>query len=199
MLRAFDLIIAISALVFFAPIMTIVAIVVKLEDGGPILFGHKRVGEGGQSFKCLKFRSMRTNAAELLRNILETDPAARAEWDQDQKLRNDPRVTRVGDFIRRWSLDELPQLFNVVRGEMSIVGPRPIVEAEMVRYGRYIRNYTNVTPGITGMWQVFGRNDVSYEQRVIYDVFFSRRRSVALYIKLLVMTIPAVLLKKGSY
>jgi exopolysaccharide production protein ExoY len=197
--RFFDICIALAALIFTAPLLITVALLVKLEDGGPIVFGHGRIGRDGVKFKCLKFRSMCTDADVRLRNLLASDAAAREEWALDQKLRNDPRITRIGQFIRTWSLDELPQLWNVLRGEMSIVGPRPIVDAEVERYGRHFRHYKSPRPGITGMWQVFGRNDVSYRQRVVLDVYYARNQSLGLYLKILFMTVPAVLLKKGSY
>lgn len=199
LIRFFDIMIALGALVFLAPLMIATWAAITLEDGGPTFFGHRRVGRGGRRFSCLKFRSMRTDAGACLKALLDSDSAARAEWEADHKLKNDPRITRIGRFIRSWSIDELPQLFNVLRGDMSIVGPRPIVEEEIVRYGRHYRDYLRVTPGITGMWQVFGRNDVSYQKRVALDVFFARNRSLWLYLTIIFRTVPAVLLKKGSY
>ena len=128
-----------------------------------------------------------------------SDPIARLEWEKDHKLRNDPRITRLGSFLRKSSLDELPQLFNVLRGEMSLVGPRPIVDAEVVRYGRYFADYCSVRPGITGLWQISGRNDVSYRRRVALDVAFARARSRSLYVRILAGTVPSVLVRRGSY
>ncbi len=190
---------AIFLLLFFAPLMLAVALAVFVQDGGPIIFAHRRLGRGGRFFSCLKFRSMATDAQTRLHLLLAANPEARAEWDRDHKLRNDPRITRLGDFLRRSSLDELPQLFNVLRGEMSLVGPRPIVEAEARRYGRRIRHYCSVRPGITGLWQVSGRNDTSYRRRVAIDVVYSRNKSLLLDARILLMTIPAVLLRRGSY
>jgi lipopolysaccharide/colanic/teichoic acid biosynthesis glycosyltransferase len=152
-----------------------------------------------REFKCLKFRSMRTNAAELLAKLLENDAAARAEWAADHKLKNDPRITRLGLFLRKTSLDELPQLINVLRGDMSLVGPRPIVRAEVEKYGKSMRHYTSRLPGITGLWQVKGRNDVSYRRRVALDRMFARKFSPLLYASILIQTVPAVVLRKGSY
>ncbi|HEY2661468.1 MAG TPA: sugar transferase [Caulobacteraceae bacterium] len=186
-------------LVFFAPLMLGVAIAVFVQDGGPVFFAHRRLGLNGSSFACLKFRSMATDAQARFNHLLAVDPGARTEWERDHKLRNDPRITRLGEFLRRSSLDELPQLFNVLRGEMSLVGPRPIVEAEAHRYGRRICNYCSVRPGITGLWQVSGRNDTSYRRRVAIDVVYSRRKSLTLDARILLMTIPAVLLRRGSY
>lgn len=197
--RALDLVIAAVVLLFVAPLMLAVAIGVKLQDGGPILFGHQRIGFNGQTFKCWKFRSMVVDAESRLNALLARDPAAKAEWDADHKLRKDPRVTAFGRFLRVSSLDELPQILNVFAGEMSLVGPRPIVTAEVVRYGRWFRAYTSVRPGITGLWQISGRNDVSYRERVAMDVLFARRRSVSQYIRILFGTVPAVLSRSGSY
>ena len=186
-------------LAFFAPLMFAVAVAVFLQDGGPVIFAHRRLGRDGRFFACLKFRSMATDAQARLNHLLAADPEARAEWERDHKLRNDPRITRLGDFLRRSSLDELPQLFNVLRGEMSLVGPRPIVEGEACRYGRRIADYCSVRPGITGLWQVSGRNNTSYRRRVAIDVVYSRRKSLILDARILLMTIPAVLLRRGSY
>ncbi|MCI3132729.1 sugar transferase [Phenylobacterium aquaticum] len=193
------MLIATVVLVFVTPLMLAVAIGIKLQDGGPILFGHQRIGFGGRSFRCWKFRSMVVDAESRLQALLVKDPAAKAEWEADHKLRMDPRVTAFGRFLRVSSLDELPQLLNVIAGEMSLVGPRPIVSAEVARYGRWFKAYTSVRPGITGLWQISGRNDVSYRQRVAMDVLFARKRSVGQYIRILLGTVPAVLSRSGSY
>ncbi|WP_309229284.1 sugar transferase [Novosphingobium sp. NBM11] len=198
-MRVFDVIIACAALVFLAPLMIIVAITIYVLDPGPIFFAHVRVGRNGRVFRCLKFRSMVVNAEERLRDLLRNDPAARAEWEKDHKLRNDPRVIGIGKFLRKSSIDELPQLFNVLRGEMSIVGPRPIVTAEVPRYGRYFQHYCSVRPGITGLWQISGRNDTSYRRRIAFDVIFCRTLSVKLYLRILFGTIPSVMMQQGSY
>lgn len=199
LIRLADILISLAAIIFLLPGLLAVALVVKLQDGGPVLFAQTRIGKNMRTFKCLKFRSMRTNAAELLAELLERDPVARAEWAADHKLRDDPRITPFGHFMRKTSLDELPQLFNVLRGDMSLVGPRPIVEAEVVKYGRSMRHYCRQLPGITGLWQVMGRNDVSYRRRVALDRLFTRRLSLKLYAVILFLTIPAVLLRRGSY
>jgi len=191
--------ICLALLVFFAPAMLIVALLVKLQDGGPILFGHTRIGRDGESFKCLKFRSMLVDAEARLQALLQSDPQARIEWERDHKLRDDPRITALGDFLRRSSLDELPQLFNVLRGEMSLVGPRPIVQGERHRYGHYFNLYCQVRPGITGLWQVSGRSDVSYRRRVALDVAYARTRSLGLYFRILAATGPAVLARRGAH
>jgi exopolysaccharide production protein ExoY len=191
--------VALLALVFCLPIMLGVGLAIFLQDGGPVLFAHRRIGRDGRSFRCLKFRSMAIDAEARLAELLASDPQARAEWEADHKLRRDPRVTRLGAFLRRSSLDELPQLFNVLRGEMSLVGPRPIVEAEVAKYGRRFRQYCAVKPGITGLWQVSGRNDTSYRTRVALDCVYAARRSAWLDFKVLACTIPAVLSRRGSY
>ena len=191
--------IAFAVLVFVAPLMVAVAIAVFLEDGGPILFAHQRVGRGGRSFPCLKFRSMAVDAEARLEQVLAADPHARAEWAANHKLQNDPRITAVGDFLRRSSLDELPQLLNVLRGEMSLVGPRPVVQAEAAHYGHWFDSYCAVRPGITGLWQVSGRSDTRYRQRVALDVLYVRHKCLSMDFTILVRTVPAVLLRRGSY
>lgn len=197
--RLLDIVLATLALVFLAPLLGVVAVAVWLQDGGSCIYAQSRVGRGGETFKCLKFRSMLVDADKRLAELLATDPQARAEWDRDHKLRQDPRITALGSFLRRSSVDEIPQLVNVIRGEMSLVGPRPIVAAEVRRYGHYFRDYCSVTPGITGLWQVSGRNDVSYRRRVALDVTYARNKSLMLDLKILLATIPAVLLRRGSY
>lgn len=197
--RMLDVIASVCALIFFLPFMLVIALCTFAANPGPIFFAQRRVGAGGHLFRCYKFRTMATNAEERLLELLNSDPAARLEWDCDHKLRNDPRVVGIGNFLRKSSLDELPQFFNVLRGDMSLVGPRPIVPSEIIRYGRYYANYCSVRPGITGLWQISGRNDVSYRRRVAFDVAYSRSRSFELNLKIIVMTIPGVLLAKGSY
>ena len=198
-MRGLDVIIATMALIFIAPLLIALAAAVFLQDGGAPLYRQNRIGRGGRVFKCLKFRSMVPNAQAKLDHLLATDASARLEWAVDHKLRNDPRVTPLGRFIRRTSLDEFPQLFNVIAGDMSLVGPRPIVEAETVRYGSYLRHYLTVRPGITGVWQVSGRNDVSYRRRVACDVLYARRRCFRNNLMIMIATVPAVLQSRGSY
>ena len=189
---------ALMLLVFLAPMMVLAALLTA-QDGGPVLFGHTRIGRNGSKFRCWKFRSMTVDAAERLEAHLRHNPAARREWERDHKLRDDPRVTRWGAFMRKSSVDELPQLFNVLRGEMNLVGPRPIVEAEVRRYGRYIAHYSAVPPGITGLWQVSGRNDTTYRRRVAIDTVYRRTRCLRLDVWILLMTVSVVLTRKGSY
>lgn len=197
--RCLDIAVALLALIFIVPLLATIAVAIKLADGGPVLFSHRRIGRDGQPFGCLKFRSMVVDAEERLARLLAVDELARQEWLKDHKLRDDPRVTPLGSFLRRSSLDELPQLFNVLRGEMSIVGPRPIVQAEVARYGRRFASYCAVRPGITGLWQVSGRNDVSYRRRVACDVVYARRKSLGRDVFIIVWTVPAVLKGQGSY
>lgn len=197
--RVLDVLLASGALIFLGPVMLLVGLAIKIQDGGPVFFGHQRLGYRGRSFSCWKFRSMVMDADVRLAELLASDPAARREWEADHKLRRDPRVTWLGRFIRTSSLDELPQLFNVLIGEMSLVGPRPIVAGEIHRYGRWFRDYCAVRPGITGLWQVSGRNNVTYRQRVAMDVVYARTRSVRLYLTLIAATVPAVLMRRGSY
>ena len=178
--------------------MLAIAVLIALQDGGPVFFAHRRLGYGGQSFPCMKFRSMAVDAEARLTKLLAENPEARAEWARDHKLKNDPRITPLGAFLRKSSLDELPQLFNVLRGEMRFVG-RPIVQSEVARYGRRFMHYCSVRPGITGLWQVSGRNDVSYRRRVAIDTIYAKARTVKLDLIILVMTVPAILLKRGSY
>ncbi len=198
-IRNLDIILSGLALLFLLPVMVVLAIVTWVGDPGPIFFGHVRIGKNGRSFRCFKFRTMVTDAEQRLTHLLQTDPVARADWERDRKLTNDPRITGIGRFMRKSSLDELPQLWNVICGEMSLIGPRPIVQAEVPRYGRYIADYMATRPGISGLWQISGRNDVSYRRRVALDVAFARSQSLKLYLRILVLTVPAVLFQRGSY
>ena len=196
--RAMDVLASGAALLLLSPVMVTIALLVK-RDGGPAFFGHARLGKNGETFKCLKFRSMIHNSQEVLARHLAENPEARAEWEADHKLKNDPRVTRFGSFLRKSSLDELPQLINVLKGEMSLVGPRPIVSAEVVKYDRAIAHYYSVTPGITGLWQISGRNDVSYDQRVMLDSFYVRNWSLWRDIAIMLKTLPAMMKRSGAY
>jgi undecaprenyl-phosphate galactose phosphotransferase len=196
--RIFDIVLASIALILAAPALLAISLLVRL-DGGTALYSHKRVGQRGQLFNCLKFRSMRTDSDELLRQVLKSDDTARAEWEADHKLTDDPRVTPLGRFMRATSIDELPQLINIVRGDMSLVGPRPIVEAELVKYGQHRDLYLRAIPGLTGLWQVSGRSDTTYEQRVALDVEYIKRWSLSLDLVILLRTIRVVLKGKGAY
>ena len=189
---------ALVLLTLFSPLMAVVAWLIWRKDGNPIFFGHYRVGRDGQMFKCWKFRSMVLNSAEILAELLKNDPAAKAEWDRDQKLNNDPRITPVGAFLRKTSLDELPQLFNVLKGEMRLVGPRPITLGELDRYGEARWHYLNAMPGMTGLWQVSGRSDTTYEERVELDRDYVEQRSLWSDAVILVKTVAVVLGKGGA-
>lgn len=197
--RSFDLLLSIAGMIIFVPAIAVISLCVYIDSPGPIIFAHKRIGKGGKSFPCYKFRSMAPNAAEALAKYLAENPAAREEWERDFKLKDDPRVTRVGNFLRKTSLDELPQLFNVIKGEMSLVGPRPIVTGEIEKYGKYIYDYYLVRPGITGMWQVNGRSDTTYDERVQLDSWYVRNWSLWQDVMLLVKTVGVVLKGKGAY
>ncbi len=195
---AFDQVAAATLVVLLAPLLLVLAIMVR-ADGGPAFYRHRRIGAGGRIFACLKFRTMVVDADGVLRRLLASDATAAAEWDATQKLRNDPRITRIGRFLRASSLDELPQLFNVLRGEMSLVGPRPIVRAELARYGSNIEHYYAAKPGLTGLWQVSGRSNMSYERRVQLDVWYVRNWSLWHDFAILFKTIPAVFLQRGAH
>ncbi|AZQ53858.1 sugar transferase [Burkholderia cenocepacia] len=196
--RSFDLVGALLLLVLLAPVLLGIAWIVR-RDGGPSIFGHERVGRDGRRFKCLKFRSMVTNADAALKALLERDADARAEWEREFKLKNDVRITPIGRLLRRTSLDELPQLLNVLKGDMSLVGPRPIVEAELERYGADVRYYLMAKPGMTGLWQVSGRNDTDYSTRVSLDVSYVRDWSLRRDIGILFRTINVVVRGSGAY
>ena len=197
--RALDIIGAGVGLVLLAPFFLIVALMVR-ADGGPAFFAHQRVGRGGKLFGCLKFRSMVIDSQARLEALLANDPAARAEWEATRKLKNDPRITRIGRFLRSTRLDEVPQLINVLRGEMSLVGPRPVQEAEIDRYyGASAAHYMAVRPGITGLWQVSGRSETSYESRVALDVSYVSRPSLLADISILLRTPVAVLSRRGAH
>src|SRR5579859_3582059 len=196
--RGFDLVVAATLLIGFAPLLMFLALAVSW-DGGPVLFGHRRVGVGGRPFICWKFRSMVVDAEAALARTLANDPEARREWQRDFKLRNDPRVTPLGRFLRKSSLDELPQLFSVITGEMSLIGPRPIVPEEIVRYGAGFADYAACRPGITGLWQVSGRNDVDYAERVELDRRYAWSWSFAGYVVILFRTLGAVARRSGAY
>jgi Undecaprenyl-phosphate galactose phosphotransferase WbaP len=197
--RALDIIGAGLGLVVLSPFFLIVALMVR-ADGGPAFFAHQRVGRGGKLFGCMKFRSMVIDSQARLEALLANDPAARAEWEATRKLKNDPRITRIGRFLRSTSLDELPQLINVLRGEMSLVGPRPVQEAEIDRYyGASAAHYMAVRPGITGLWQVSGRSETSYESRVALDVAYVSRPSMIADLTILLRTPVAVLSRRGAH
>lgn len=191
--RAVDVVVAIALTFLLSPLLLLTAIAVKLSMGGKVIYRHRRVGFAGRSFDCLKFRTMIANGDEVLERYLSDNPAAAEEWLRTRKLANDPRVTRLGHFLRKTSLDELPQLLNILRGEMSCVGPRPIVTEELERYGIHAHEYLRARPGVTGSWQVSGRSTVSYGERVMLDAEYVRKWSIAVDLMILARTLPAVL------
>lgn len=199
MKRLMDLALIVLALPLLLPLFAVIAILIKRGSPGSVFYSQKRIGRDGKPFYAWKFRSMVQNADAALAEYLAANPAAQAEWNLDHKLRDDPRITKIGKILRKTSLDELPQLWNVLRGEMSLVGPRPIVDAEISKYADSFELYTKVKPGITGMWQISGRNDTSYGERVEYDAFYSRNWSPFLDIYILARTIKVVLLREGAY
>lgn len=196
--RTVDVVGAVFLGIVFSPLILAVALLLRRE-GGHVIYRHRRIGRDGKAFECLKFRSMVPNAERVLRDLLEERSEMKAEWVRDHKLRCDPRVTRLGRFLRRTSLDELPQLWNVIRGEMSLVGPRPVVREELMRYGRCLPVYLAAKPGITGLWQITGRNNTDYRRRVALDVYYVRKQSLLLDLYILMKTPRVVLAGGGAY
>ncbi len=193
--RTFDIIGSLLGLIILSPIFLILSIVVKADSPGPIFFAHKRLGYNGNLIKIYKFRTMVINAEELLKNL---SPEQKEEFAKNFKLENDPRITKVGNFLRKSSLDELPQLLNILKGELSIVGPRPIVEKELENYGIYGDKLLSVKPGLTGNWQANGRSDTTYEERVEMDMQYIDNRSIFMDIKIIFKTFSAVIKKQGA-
>ena len=196
--RGFDIVCSITLLCLLSPLLLLLGVLVCL-DGGPPFFAHTRIGYRGEPFKCLKFRSMVKNAPQILQDVLSKDPTLAREWQKNYKLKKDPRVTRIGAFLRHTSLDELPQLINVLRGEMSLVGPRPLVDDEIEKYGNKKDYYLKVRPGITGLWQVSGRNNIDYNHRIYLDVWYVKNWSLWHDIVILFKTCKVVLNKHGAY
>jgi Undecaprenyl-phosphate galactose phosphotransferase WbaP len=197
--RVVDVVASLFLLIVLSPLLLLIAIAVKLTSKGPIFYGHLRQGRHGKLFRALKFRTMMAGADRVLADYLASHPECMPEWQRTHKLKNDPRITKIGKWLRRSSLDELPQLINVLMGAMSLVGPRPIVEAEIVKYGRAYGLYTRVLPGITGLWQVSGRNNTTYEERVAYDEHYVHNWSVWLDLFILVRTVGIVITAEGAY
>lgn len=194
--RAFDLLLSVISLPFLVPVITVLYILVRL-DGGSGFFGHRRVGRDGRMFRCWKLRTMVPDAQQQLDALLKSDPVARAEWEKDHKLRDDPRITRMGRFLRKTSLDELPQIWNVLKGEMSLIGPRPVTAPELERYRGHKPVYLSLRPGITGLWQVSGRNSVSYDERVRLDAAYFHDGSFSSDVRILVQTVGVVFARSG--
>jgi undecaprenyl-phosphate galactose phosphotransferase len=197
--RAFDLTADSLIMLLCIPFFTLIVLAIKLDSPGPVIFAHRRIGRNGKEFMCYKFRTMVVNAQEALDRILNENKELRSEWKRDFKLKNDPRITRVGKFLRKTSLDELPQMLNVLKGNMSLAGPRPIIQQEIEKYAENIRYFYQVRPGMTGLWQVSGRSETDYDYRVQLDTWYVRNWSLWLDITLLIRTIAVVLARKGAY
>ena len=196
--RARDIVCALLLIILLLPLIVLLIVLVAVCDRAPPIFAHVRVGQNGRLFKCYKLRSMHRDAEQRLGLLLARHPVMRREWERSFKLTNDPRVTPLGAFLRTTSLDELPQLFNVLTGSMALVGPRPVVPDELQRYGRYSSSYLQVKPGLTGLWQVTGRSEVSYRRRIATDLLYARRKSLLFDFQILLATVPAVLARKGA-
>ncbi len=197
--RGLDIVLVVASLPVTIPILALVAVLVKLSSPGPVFYSHRRIRKSGSFFSMWKFRTMCQNSTEVLEQYLTKNPKARAEWNRTHKLRNDPRITAVGSFLRRYSIDELPQLWNVLTGQMSLVGPRPIVAAEVEKYGDCFGCYCQVKPGLTGLWQVSGRSRVSYEKRVALDCDYVKGWSLVHDFVILLKTFVAVLNRDGAF
>ncbi len=195
--RSFDVLGSISIALVFLPVMIVVGIIIRLS-GQPVVFSHQRVGRGRKLFPCYKFRTMRPDAEQVLQELIRSDPEVLREWRENHKLRDDPRVTKFGEFLRRSSVDELPQLWNVLKGDMSMVGPRPIVEDELERYGNKAETYLSVRPGMTGLWQIMGRSNVKYSRRVSLDTWYVRRQNVFFDAWILIRTAIVVFKRIGA-
>jgi exopolysaccharide production protein ExoY len=199
MKRVFDIVLALIAIFLLSPLLLAVGFAVHLSDRGPALFGHSRVGYSGKEFKCWKFRSMIPDSNHVLQDHLDRNPHAAREWKQNRKLKNDPRVTPLGHFLRVYSVDELPQLFNILSGDMSFVGPRPIEVTERTKYGQSLRYYMSSRPGLTGLWQVSGRSNSTYQKRVAFDRYYVTHWSMLADIVLIFKTVPVAISGTGSY
>jgi Undecaprenyl-phosphate galactose phosphotransferase WbaP len=197
--RAADLVITVTSVLFAMPLLAAIIALVRMGSPGPVFYGQERIGRHGRRFRAWKFRTMVVNADEVLERYLASDPLLRAEWDANHKLKDDPRITWIGKFLRKTSLDELPQLWNVFLGEMSLVGPRPIVEAEIDKYDEEYEYYVDVLPGITGLWQVSGRNNTTYPERVAFDAYYVKNWSLWLDLYILISTVRVIVFREGAY
>ena len=194
-----DIFLALTVFILTAPLILVIALLIKLQDGGPVFYGHLRCGRNGELFKCQKIRTMHIDADERLAHLLANDRFAAEQWRKYRKLRNDPRITPIGHFLRKTSIDELPQLVNIIRGDMSVIGPRPVTVEETEFYGDAVNYYKAMRPGVLGLWQVKGRNLLSYDQRVAYDVEYVRDWSVWMDVKILFLAVPVVFLGRGAF
>ncbi|MDE7391049.1 MAG: sugar transferase, partial [Treponemataceae bacterium] len=199
MKRLVDIFLILLSAPLVIPLTLIVALAIKKNGPGPVFYGHTRVGRNGRPFKCWKFRSMCADADKQLEKILAENPEMRAEWEKDRKLTNDPRITKIGKFLRKTSIDEIPQLFNILTGEMSFIGPRPVTEPELSKYGDKSHLILSVQPGLSGMWQISGRSDTGYEDRIVLDSYYIQNWSIWLDLWIIIKTIHVVLKGKGAY
>ncbi len=198
--RIFDLLFSATIMVLFSPIFFLIGLLIALSSKGHVIYSHERIGRGGRPFQCLKFRSMYLDADKRLEELLEKDSLAKDEWERTRKLKNDPRITLFGKFIRKTSLDELPQFWNVLRGDLSVVGPRPVQKAEIKRhFGKNAAEVLSIRPGLTGIWQTSGRSNTTYDERIALDLKYVRERTFSLDLKLIAKTIPAMLFSEGAY
>lgn len=198
--RGFDILFSFCVLVLTAPLLLIIAASIRFFSKGKIVYAHERIGRGGKPFHCYKFRTMYSDADKRLIEILENNPEMRKEWEMSHKLKNDPRVTPIGKFLRKTSLDEFPQFYNVLRGDLSVVGPRPVVQAEIQKHiGHKAGKILSVRPGITGLWQVSGRSDTSYSRRIQLDEKYVDNHTLLIDLKLIMKTIPSMVSSKGAY
>lgn len=198
--RIFDILFSSLVMCLFSPFFLLIAFFIKISSPGKVFFSHLRVGRGGRKFRCYKFRTMYPNAEERLKEILDGNPEKLREWTQTQKLKNDPRVTPIGKILRKTSFDEFPQFWNVFKGDLSVVGPRPVVESEIIdHFGLKAEKILSIRPGITGIWQVSGRSDTCYQTRILLDEKYVDQRSMLFDLILIIKTIPSVVLFKGAY
>lgn len=198
--RIFDILFSICALIISLPLMICIAVAIRLGSRGKVIYAHERIGRGGKTFRCYKFRTMYPDADKRLQNILAKNPKLKLEWEKNYKLKNDPRVTPLGSFLRKTSLDEFPQFLNVIKGDLSVVGPRPVVRAEMMQHlGPKAPKILSVRPGLTGLWQISGRSDTTYATRLMLDEKYVDSRTLLLDIKVIAKTIPALFNSKGAY
>lgn len=196
--RLFDILFSLSVLILFAPVYLLLALSIALSSSGPIFYVQERVGKNRKMFYCLKFRTMVENADDILLEIMEKSPHLRQEFEDNFKLKQDPRITWIGRFLRMTSLDEFPQFWNVLKGDMSVVGPRPLVEEELPRYGRHINKILTIRPGITGLWQVSGRNDIPYPRRVQIDLYYANDKNLWMDMWIVFKTIGVVIFPKNN-
>ena len=199
--KLFDLLFALLFLILVSPLMLIIFLLIKFSSRGPIFFLQERIGINNKSFKCIKFRTMHPEADDILENLLSKNETIKKEFEETHKIKNDPRITNIGNFLRKTSLDELPQLVNVLKGEMSIVGPRPVVSEEKIKYGKKFMKVNSVTPGITGLWQISGRNNLTYKKRIYLDLIYTENINFLLDLRIIIRTVGVILFPKdrGAY